>query len=97
MDNLIAIYILLVLNIISFLLGYLYGNRTVSGIEYSNTKSNKQKTLVSTNNNIEIDDKKVVLNIDTKGLEKKYEDLGDKQVSENNITSSISKLKNLKG
>lgn len=99
MDNII-LYILLALNLFSFLLGYLYGHfRSLSDnkswtIYSKNDKKQKYNTIES--NDISIDDKKIVLNIDTKGLEKKYEELGDKKISEDNITNSVNKLKNLK-
>lgn len=99
MDNII-LYILLTLNLFSFLLGYLYGYfRSLSDnkswtIYSKNDKKQKHNTIES--NDISIDDKKIVLNIDTKGLEKKYEELGDKKISEDNIASSVNKLKNLK-
>ena len=98
MDNLITIYILILLNIFSFLLGYLYGKLKNIGYSQNFTlKNKKENKIITTNPNITIDDKKVVVNIDTKGLEKKYDELGDKQISENTITSSVNKLKNLKG
>lgn len=98
--EIVIIHALLLLNIISFLLGYLFGylkninnftNHSNSFIKKNNTNN---KTINATN--IEIDDKKVVVNIDTKGLEKKYDELGDKIISETNISNSINKLKNLK-
>jgi|LakMenE01Jun11ns_1017448.scaffolds.fasta_scaffold9522033_1 hypothetical protein len=99
MDNII-LYILLVLNLFSFLLGYLYGyfrnlSSNKSWIAYSKSDK-KQKHNTVESNDISIDDKKVILNIDTKGLEKKYEELGDKKITEDNISSSVNKLKNLK-
>lgn len=99
--EIIIIYILLLLNIISFILGYLFGYlKTNINIVTSNSsfiKNNKNNHLNTNSSKIIIDDKKVVVNIDTTGLEKKYEELGDKTVSETNISNSINKLKNLKG
>lgn len=45
---------------------------------------------------VSIDETKVVTNINTDNLVKKYEELGDKTVSNDNISGSISKLKNMK-
>ena len=101
MDNLITIYILILLNIFSFLLGYLYGKLKNIGYNFTThsikTKNKPDKITTTSTSDIVIDDKKVVVNINTKGLEKKYDELGDKQISENTITSSVNKLKNLKG
>lgn len=103
----IIIYILLWLNIISFICGYilshiLYNNSispSFNPISNSFIKNNRIQNDLNINNNpkIEIDDKKVVVNIDTQGLEKKYEELGDTKISDININNSINKLKNLKG
>lgn len=93
----IILYILLILNILSFLLGYLYGG-IINKEKLSGFIKNNQKEINKTiKSNIAIDDKKVVVNIDTKGLEKKYEELGDKKTTNENISNSINKLKNLKG
>ena len=54
-------------------------------------KQNSQMSSV-----VSIDETKVVTNINTDNLVKKYEELGDKTVSDDNISSSISKLKNMK-
>lgn len=90
------IYILLLLNIFSFLLGYLcHGVHNNKLDKTYNKLSNKNKIPV--NHNITIDEKKMVVNIDTKGLEKKYDSLGEVSQSDNNINDSINKLKNLKG
>ena len=45
---------------------------------------------------ISIDDKKYVVAIDTKGIEKKYDTLGETKQSEENILNSVNKLKNIK-
>lgn len=79
-----------------FLIGYLLGIRSSSGV-YINTekgffdkKENKKIT------NIAIDDKKIVTKINTDNLEKKYDSLGEKKESQENILESVNKLKNLK-
>lgn len=45
---------------------------------------------------IEIDERKIVTDINTGGIEKKYAELGETKVSDENILSSINKLKGLK-
>jgi len=88
-------YILLLLNIISFLLGYLYGNQSI--VQYHhNIKSNYPNKTILKTSNITIDDKKIVTKIDTSDLEKKYDQLGDNKNSQDTILSSVNKLKNIK-
>ena len=60
-----------------------------------NTKYSKN--LDTEHNNISIDEKKIVLDIDTKTLTKKFDSLGETKTSSENISSSINKLKNMKG
>ena len=55
----------------------------------------KQK-IENQQHKISIDDKKVVLNIDTAGLEKKHQTIGQVTQTKENISSSVDKLKNLK-
>lgn len=93
------IIILVILNIISFFIGYILGkNRIIQNIgalEHSSLgiKQKKKENI----NNISIDETKVVSKINTDGLEKRYDKLGDKKESQENITTSINKLKNMKG
>lgn len=51
----------------------------------------------STDNRISIDDTKVVLDINTNQLEKKFTDIATTQTSEIDISESINKLKIMKG
>ncbi len=53
------------------------------------TKQNKKKE-------IKIDESKVVVGINTSGIEKKFDSFGETKVSQENINSSIDKLKGLK-
>jgi hypothetical protein len=59
---------------------------------------NKQKSLSDdkVTNKVIIDERKFVTDIKTSGMEKKYENLGETKISNENIESSINKLKNLK-
>jgi hypothetical protein len=95
----ILIIILLVLNTFSFLIGYLLGtigsNVGVSNIE-SKPKSFFKKDQKE-KKNIDINESKYVVNIDTKGMEKKYTELGEVKQSTDNIQNSVNKLKNMKG
>ena len=93
------LYILITLNIIIFILGYLLGkyNRQIEHdrpasflSKHKNTKEVSQKV------DIDIDERKIVTKINTDNLEKKYDSLAQTQVSENDIGESINKLKNLK-
>jgi hypothetical protein len=45
---------------------------------------------------IQIDDRKFVIDVNTSGIEKKYGELGETKVSDENISSSVNKLKGMK-
>lgn len=99
MDNTkILIYILLYLNIISLVIGYIIAKllRTSNQTNYSDNIKRTQNKSTTQSNNITIDDKKIVLDINTSGLEKKYSSLGQVTQTETNISESVNKLKNLK-
>jgi len=49
------------------------------------------------NNSIEIDDTKVVLKVDTDGLEKKFDKIADSKQVKSDISNSVNKLKSMKG
>jgi hypothetical protein len=93
-----TILILVILNIFSLIIGIILGkiwsNSGVSNIEKPKSffqQHSENKTKVS------IDDTKYVTNIKTDGLEKKYTNLGEIKQSQENIQSSVNKLKNMKG
>jgi hypothetical protein len=98
-DNTILLAILILLNIVFFILGYIIGKFNSQQI-YA-TSSNKSESFFEKNkiktNSIKIDDAKYVTHISTEGLEKKYDDLGETTVSKNDTIISVNKLKNLKG
>jgi hypothetical protein len=90
---------LLAIGVCLFLIGYFIGKLSNTGVSNTvvNTKPvsffddiKKDKKIVS------IDDTKYVVDIQTSGMEKKYESLGDIKKSEENISNSINKLKNMK-
>jgi hypothetical protein len=96
----ILIIILLFLNLICLGLGYLFGmlnhSRFTTTDETRNIYSsqpNKTKNIEK----IEIDTSKIVTKIKTDDLEKKYTSLGETKSSQENIQSSVNKLKNMKG
>jgi len=96
----VLIIIICLLNIITFILGYLLGK--INNIRYDNFsmssnsiyKNQENKSLLR--NTVSIDEGKIVTKIDTSNLEKKYDKLGDDKISEENISSSINKLKSMK-
>lgn len=91
--------ILLILFVLCILIGYILGKLN-GGVLYTSTKNSKKEIgLLDIKNKIEpikIDEKKVVTDIDTKSLEKKFDNLGEVVVSSGDINSSINKLKNIK-
>jgi hypothetical protein len=94
--NIILLGILLVLNLISFVCGYLLGKGSSQANIGSQPKSFFEQNKTTQINSIAIDERKHVIDINTKGLEKKYETLGETKKTNENIESSINKLKNLK-
>lgn len=93
--------LLILLNVIFFFLGYIVGklnNNTI--IEYDDRSArpskNKRKDTLTDKNSINIDETKFVTNINTTGMEKKYDSLGDKKTTNENIDNNINKLKTIK-
>ena len=99
----ILVFMLLVIGVCLFIIGYFIGQSRGAGVlnEADNRKPigffDKNNTVQKVKQHITIDDTKVVTEIDTKGLEKKYNKLGDIKESSENIGNSINKLKNMKG
>ena len=92
-------FTLLAIGVCLFLIGYFYGlSRTMDGV--SNVVADRPKNFfddsATKNKKISIDSTKVVTDIKTDNLEKKYESLGEVKHSEDSISGSINKLKNLK-
>lgn len=97
LDNIQVIAIYIIINLNSLLIGYLLGSSIRVKInDKPQSFFTKNKDSATPNNDLSIDNKKIVLNIKTDGLEKKYESLGEVKQTEENITNSVSKLKNLK-
>lgn len=103
MSIILEVTIFVCLCITSFCLGFLLGK--LNGIQVVTTtekeiqvkKYRQKEQPVEEKVNIEIDSRKVVTDIKTDGLEKKYNTLGEVKQSTENIGSSINKLKNLRG
>lgn len=95
----IIILVLIAFNINSLIIGYLFGRYSSSnGVSYNKPQSffkQNQQDKPATNH-LSIDDKKVVVDIKTDDLEKKYDSLGDVKQSKENISNSINKLKSMK-
>lgn len=99
------LYYIVIVNILIFIAGYLIGknnNNTIihshSEILEDNIKSkNIKRKQRNPLNQISIDETKVVTKIVTDSLEKKYENLAETKESNENISSAINKLKNMKG
>ena len=99
MKDSIVIIILLMFNVLFLIVGYILGKVTKNhGVYNTRPKSffdSNHEDNVS--NKILIDNTKVVTDIKTDSLEKKYDQLGTKVQSTENISSAIDKLKNMKG
>jgi hypothetical protein len=94
----ILLAILVLLNIVFFILGYIFAKINSSSQQVSGSQPNSffSKNKNTENNKITIDERKFVTDIKTSGMEKKYDNLGETKVSDENIQSSIDKLKNIK-
>jgi hypothetical protein len=95
----ILLVILILLNIVFFILGYVFAKINNSQQIYGsqpNSFFSKNKITEEKNNKITIDERKFVTDIKTSDMEKKYDNLGETKVSDENIQTSIDKLKNIK-
>lgn len=98
-DDFIKLILVLILNINTFVVGYIIGKQNSSQrlSEAPGSFFKQQKNTTNTQRtNIEIDNKKFVGDIKTDTLEKKYDSLGETKTSSENISGAINKLKNLK-
>lgn len=86
----------LIIMTIGILFGYLVAK--LNSQEKTQTPSDffKQKHK-NTKNTIDMDETKVVLNISTDGIEKKFDNIADEVATHNDTISSINKLKQMKG
>jgi hypothetical protein len=93
--------ITILLAILIFSIGYIIGKLSSLNSVYHSRDLTKPTSFFDTKSqkkpDISIDDTKYVVDIKTSGLEKKYDSLGEVKKSQENINSSINKLKNLKG
>lgn len=98
--NNFTIYLIVLLNLICFILGFLTSKLVVfRGVSYNSqaiiaTPGKNQEKLTK---KVSIDDSKYITNIDTNSLERKYTNIAKEISSEENISSSVSKLKQMKG
>jgi len=81
---------------VGFILGRLSVNHSNEQRVESFFKQQKKRDKTEKQTTIDIDTSKHVVKIDTNNLEKKYSSIGNKQTSNEDITSSINKLKGLK-
>ncbi|NBT08687.1 MAG: hypothetical protein EBS93_07605 [Chitinophagia bacterium] len=98
-NELLLDIVLLILNLFSFAFGLILGRLWITSSVYSSVEKPKsflQKNNESNKEKVSIDDKKIVLDIKTGGMEKKYENLGEVKQSSDTISSSVDKLKQLK-
>ena len=68
------------------------------GFVYDNEKHQKNKIKPSAKTkDIEIDNTKIVLKIDTNNMEKKFDNIAESKKQKNDVSSSVNKLKQMKG
>lgn len=88
------------MQIFALLIGYIIGRfHSSQGVYIDKPVSlfAKQTNTETKHSPISIDDTKYVVDIETDSMEKKYTYLGETTKSSENISSSINKLKNIKG
>lgn len=101
-NNIIYLFLSLIVSyFIVFSIGILVGYYYCSTSSYkdNNTsflRTNSQYQDKTHSKSLSIDERKVVLGLDTDGLDKKYKILGSTKQSNDNISSSVNKLKNMK-
>lgn len=95
-NNYIIILLIISIDIIFFVLGYLVGLYNQHSAVVTNPKRINKNTPQQLSE-IEIDNRKLVVDINTNNLEKKYDTLGDKTQTQETISSSVNKLKSMKG
>lgn len=100
-SDLFVISVILCLQTIGSLLSVMIGIYLTKNSNYVGTPSNiKSKNELSSkkeNKKLDIDETKVVLNIDTTTLEKKFTNLAEQKTVDSDISDSVNKLKQMKG
>jgi hypothetical protein len=102
MSNILSVFIItlfLISYIVIFLLGFLVGRLLSFNGVYNNEPTSKRLSSITdkeTGKPISIDTSKFVVDIKTDNLEKKYTELGEVKQTDETITSSVNKLKNMK-
>lgn len=95
------IYYIVILNILLFIVGFILGilfkYNQYGSVQISSNKRKDTILAQNLNQSVVIDETKVVTKIDTSGLEKKFDNIGDTKQSKDNISSAINKLKQMKG
>lgn len=78
-------------------LGFFIGKQSSQGNNEAPSSFLKSNGMKKQKNTVEIDDTKVVLKIDTQGMEKKFDNFTKETTVKNDISSSVNKLKSMKG
>ena len=100
MSNTLEILLIITLAILIFSAGLYVGrfmNNSHTETKPSSFLKSQGRKNTGQNCNIEIDDTKVVLKVDTGGMEKKFDKMTESKSVRNDISSSVNKLKSMKG
>ena len=100
MSNPLEILLIITLAILIFSAGLYVGrfmNNSHTETKPSSFLKSQGRKNTGQNSNIEIDDTKVVLKVDTGGMEKKFDKMTESKSVKNDISSSVNKLKSMKG
>lgn len=94
----LTISFIISINILFFIIGILFGKIFWQNTSFEYSQNHKfLKGPNKSQSKIDIDNTKIVTDIKTDGLEKKYEKIAETKQSNDNISSSINKLKSMKG
>lgn len=97
-ENGLLVFLLLIIFVylIGFTIGYILGRMLIIGVNSNYIKENNNKNIQKTYLSQPIDEKIIVTDVNTSGLEKKFTELGETKTTQENISDSINKLKNIK-
>lgn len=96
----VLIIILIILNLLSFVIGLVLGRLwLISGVSslVDKPKSFLKESKNEIKSTVSIDETVFVTDIKTDNMIKKYDSLGEIQTSNENISTSVDKLKKMKG
>lgn len=93
----LTVFLIISSQFVVFSLGLYIGKNFTKNSESISRITKNNEIIKEKNKDIIIDDKKIVLEIKTDKLEKKFGKIAEEVIVESDISSSVNKLKNMKG